>query len=101
MAADAPDRQQCAVDVWGSAAAGVVTDAEALVGCPEDHLGRDDEARETDRMDRGAGDVGATGVGMPGNLLHRHVELRLSDLAQALGELLSCAAGVSGFVDFA
>jgi hypothetical protein len=51
MSAGASDRQQDAVDVRGGAAAGVVADAEALVGGAEDDLGGDDEARDADRVD--------------------------------------------------
>jgi hypothetical protein len=80
----------------GGGPAGVVADAEALVGGAEDDLGHNDEARDAARVDLSSRDGGAAGIGTAGDLIDGEVDRWLADFVEPLGELPGGAAGGVG-----
>jgi hypothetical protein len=70
-----------------------VADRQALVGEAEHDLGRDDEARQADRVDLRAADGRASRLLRAVQLLDRVGGLRMPHVAQALRELAGGPAG--------
>ena len=69
-----------------------MADRQPLVRHPEDDLGRDDEARQPQRVDLGAADRGAARLARARRVLERALDLRRPHLAEPLGQLARGAA---------